>query len=807
MSIRSTYDRLILGHPRLVVFLTLAVLAFCFYEARYFKLDASSDALLLENDPDLRYYTEIKRYFGSDEFLILTFEPNGELFSQPVLAVLGDIVGDLKALDSVDQVHSVLAAPLFHSPKVSLVQLATGYQTLQKETVDLDLAVEELTQSELYRNFLISPDGKVTAIQVTFKKDPVFQNLTRRRQDLRYKKFDTGLSPAEEVELATIDLTWRQTGDRYSEQWTADVAAVRAIMARYQDKGKLFLGGVPMIVADMIDFIRTDLVIFGIGVIVFLIMTLGLIFRSPRWVLLPMLTCVSTGVIMIGMLGWTDWRATVISSNFLLLLFIITMSMAIHFAVRYRNRQASDATLSHRELVLDAAATVAIPCLYCTLTTMVGFGSLLVSGIKPVIEFGRMMAYGIGVAYLVVFLFLPAMMMLLPLGRTATAAYKSVYLTDAFARLTHRRGALILVVCMLFLIAGVGGIASLSVENRFIDYFKQSTEIYRGMEVIDGQLGGTTPLEIILEGEGKDFWWRAENRERLRGLHQFLESQPEVGKVLSLDSVMQVAEKINDGQPINGFLLGMMRQLVPADLKVVVIDPYINDAGDRARLELRVRETYKDLKREALIDKVESYLAGPMAMPAGKARLTGLYVLYNNLLQSLFTSQILTIGVVFLATWLMFCILFRSAYLATIALIPNIFPVVFVLGTLGWLGIPLDIMTITIAAITIGIAVDHTIHYVVCFKREFQNDGNYVQTMYRCHGSIGRAMYYTSLTIIFGFSILALSNFIPNIYFGLFTGLAMTVALVAAMTLLPKLIIWLKPLGRENPANGAAPAR
>ena len=669
---------------------------------------------------------------------------------------------------------------------------------MEKESVDLDLAVVELTESELYRNFLISPDGKTTAIQVTFTKDPTFQILSRRRQDLRYQKADGGLTPKERKELAEINQTWQVINDRHATQWTRNVAAIRTVMERYRQHGTLYLGGVPMIVSDMVDFIKNDLVVFGIGVILFLIVTLGIIFRSWLWVLLPMSTCISTGIIMIGTLGWTNWRATVISSNFLLLLFIITMSMAIHFAVRYRNRQTADATRSHRALVLDAAATVATPCFYCTLTTMVGFGSLLVSGIKPVIEFGRMMACGIGVAYLVVFLFMPAMMMLLPRPKPARPGSGNGSLTERFARLSHHHGTLILVVCFLFLIAGGSGITMLSVENRFIDYFKESTEIYRGMEVIDEQLGGTTPLELVLDGEGEDYWWQPENRARLRDLHQYLESQPEVGKVLSLDSVMQVAEKVNGGQPLNGFLLSMLRRLVPADLKAAVIHPYVNEAGDQARIELRVRETFKELKREALIAKIEDYLAKSSPGPPEQVRLTGIYVLYNNLLQSLFTSQILTIGVVFLATWLMFCILFRSLYLATIAIVPNIFPVVFVLGTLGWLGIPLDIVTITIAAITIGIAVDHTIHYVVCFQREFPHDRDYVQTMYRCHGSIGKAMYYTSLTIILGFSILALSNFIPNIYFGLFTGLAMTVALLAAMTLLPKLIMLLKPLGPEG---------
>ncbi len=411
-------------------------------------------------------------------------------------------------------------------------------------------------------------------------------------------------------------------------------------------------------------------------------------------------------------------------------------------------------------------------------------------------EFGKMMSMGIGVAYLLCFSLLPSLLVLFSKGGGGKARTGSFSLTESFARFSEHKGGVLLVIALILGLLGVLGIERLTIENKFIDYFKDSTEIHAGMEVIDTQLGGTTPLEIILEGEGEDYWFKPENRARLRQIHDYLDGMPETGKVLSLDTLLKVSEDINGGKPLNSFLLLSLRKFIPEDMKQAVIYPYVSPDFSQARIVVRVVESYPELRREALLGNIRQFLTNTMDLDESEYRITGMYVLYNNMLQSLFSSQIKTIGAVFLATWLMFVILFRSFYLATIGLIPNIFPVIIVLGALGWLGIPLDMMTITIAAITIGIAVDHTIHYIHRFKTEFPKDRDYVACMHRCHNSIGVAMYYTSITIIAGFSILALSNFVPTIYFGLFTGLAMTVALLGAMTLLPKLMIILKPLGR-----------
>ncbi|CAM2065447.1 MMPL family transporter [Sulfidibacter corallicola] len=794
------YDASILARPYTVLATVVLVALFFGLFTPRFQLEASSDSLILDDDADLRYYQTIRKQFGEDSFLIITYKPEGDLFSDEVLGRLRAMVTDLKGLEPVDEVQSILDVPLLLSPKLSIAALIQGLPVLEDARVDRDLAKIELTESPFYEKQLISTDGTTTALQVTLKPDAHFETLNLRRNDLRARKFEGTLSETERRELAQVDHSYRKASIRQTERQEATVDQVRGILDRYRGDAEIHLGGVPMIVADMIDFVRRDIAVFGIGVFLFLVLSLSVIFRRPRFVVVPLIACAGTVLIMIGFLGFVDWRATVISSNFTSLLLIITMSMAIHVAVRYHELREAEPDLDQSQLVARTAAGVGLPCFYCALTTMVGFGSLVVSGIKPVIDFGLMMAVGIMVAYLMVFAVFPPILKLLSRGTIRPFGAERGSLTGFLADVTERRGNALLIVAAVLLVVSVLGLNRLSVDNRFIDYFKESTEIHRGMRIIDQQLGGTVPLEIIVEGEGANYWASPQNLAKLRRIHQFLDDLPETGKVLSLDSAIRVAEEVH-GAPMNRIIFAMVRRLLPERFKAAVMDPFVSDDFSRLRLVARIVESDPNLERQALVDKIHHFMREEAGLGPDQYRLTGMYVLYNNMLQSLFRSQITTIGSVFFAILIMFTILFRSLKLALIGIVPNLFPVLLVLGTMGWLDIPLDLMTITIAAITIGIAVDHTIHYIHRFKREFEKNRNYIATMRTCHAGVGRAMYFTSLTIIAGFSILCLSQFIPTIYFGLFTSFAMLVALLASMTLLPKLLLLLQPLGPERAAE------
>ena len=826
------FDRVVLGHPKTVILCVLIVVGFLGFGARDFRLDASAETLLLENDEDLRYARVISSRYGQQDFLVLTYTPGGDLFSPETLTSLARLRDDLGSLEGISSVLSILDVPLLESPPISLKELTGDLPTLDSPTVDRNLARIELRQSPLYRNLLVSSDLKTTALLVYLSDDDVYRDLLVHRNELQRKKDSGSLTPKERAELKSVVEQFRQHRDEMRRRRHQLIISIRTIMDNYRRDAELFLGGVSMIADDMITFIKNDLKVFGIGVLLFLILMLFIIFRKIRWICLPLLCCVVSVICMIGLLGWFGWEVTVISSNFISLQLIITLAIVIHLIVRFREMLVRNPQAPNRELILDTVLLKLKPCVYAVLTTITGFGSLVLCDILPVINFGWMMIAGLIVSLTVTFLLFPAVLILIPKETPPKKGEWRFSITSILARFTEAHGVLIVGISGLVLLGSVIGILRLNVENCFIDYFHENTEIHQGMKLIDQRLGGTTPLDVIIDFEENEaqtaptepavtesdetfdefdefdeydeaaadekYWFNAEKMARIKTVHNYLDNLPETGKVLSLATLLGITEKLNSGKPLDSFELALLYNETPDEFKTMLIKPYVSVEHNQVRFWARVRDSDKTLRRNELLKKIKKDLTGMLELNEENIHLASMLVLYNNMLQSLFGSQILTLGITVLLLTGMFLVLFRSLKIALIALLPNVLSVAVVLGVMGWLNIPLDMMTITIAAISIGIAVDDTIHYIHRFKDEFQKDRRYLHTMHRCHGSIGHAMYYTSITIIIGFSILTLSNFIPSVYFGLLTGLAMLIALLAALTLLPQMLILVKPFGKET---------
>lgn len=844
-ALKTFYEHLVIRRPKTVLLLVALLALAAALGLPRFKLDASADSLTLEADRSVDYYREIAERYASGDFLVVTYRYKGaDLFDDGSLATLGRLRDELAGMDGVTSVQSILDVPLLYSPKLSITEISDGIRTLSTPGTDKKLARQEFLSSPIYRELILSPDGQTTALLVNLELDSRGIELVRERDALRRKRNSEGLTAEEAARLETVSAVYLQHRTAQEQRSRARVEEVRQILDQYKGEAELFLGGVSMITADMISFIQSDLVVFGTGILLFIIVTLLIIFRQLRWVLIPLATCVTTAVMMLGLLSWLDWRLTVISANFVALLLIITLAITIHLAVRYREYAAQHPEWTREQLALAAVRFMAKPCLYTALTTIVAFVSLVVSGIRPVIDFGWMMTMGVTLALTLSFLMIPALLMLLPKRTGGMGADNSHAFTLLFSRFAERRRGIVLGVSLLAAIASAVGISQLKVENRFIDYFDDSTEIYQGMLVIDRRLGGTVTLDIILdkpeieepafegeedpfamggdeefdgeetateEGAGEDpfatddpfggegeaaeqsYWFTVAGLAQIEQLHDYLEQQPEIGKVQSLATLYKVARDLNDG-PLNDFELAVARTSLPEEISDVLVEPYLSVEHQQARITLRVMETDPNLRRGELIQRIYDYAENEMGITPEYMHQTGLLVLYNNMLQSLFKSQILTLGAVFIGILLMFLVLFRSLWLAIIALVPNMLAACVVLGGMGLAGIPLDMMTITIAAITVGIGVDHAIHYIYRFRDEFAKDGDYLATMHRSHATIGRAMFYTAITIIAGFSILALSEFVPSIYFGLLTALAMSAALLGSLTLLPLLLLLIKPL-------------
>ena len=832
----ALFDRVVLGHPGTVLLAVLIAVGFLGYQGRHFRLDASAETLVLEDDADLRTARQITDRYGQQEFVVVTYRPEGDLFSPASLEALTRLRDELEGLDCVESVRTIMDVPLLESPPLPLKALKDGLPTMRSSpTVDRGLASAELRNSPLYRNLLLSPDGRTTALLVNFPDDRAHEQLLRRRDELRDRAAAGTVGDAERAELDEVTRQLRVHADQAAGRRHRDIAAIRDVMDRHRAHAELFLGGVRMIADDMITFIRNDLTVFGLGGAAALVIMLGVIFRRVRWVCLPMLCCAASAVAVTGLLGWLGWQVTVISSNFISLQLILTLAVVIHLVVRYRELLARDPLADNRRLVLDTARGMFKPCAFATLTTMAGFGSLLLCDILPVIMLGWMMMVGLTVSLVTTFLIFPAVLVLLPKETPPTGPGRHASFTRGLARLTQAGRVPILLAGGAVMIVSLVGIRRLEVENCFIDYFRPDTEIHRGMKVIDEKLGGTTPLDVIVDfgpsetppadpqpattaadrddfdvfeqfddideaGSKERYWFTAEKMSKIRSAHRYLESLPETGKVLSLATALDVAEKLNGGKPLDSFELALLYDNTPDQFRQLLVAPYASVEHNQARLSVRVVDSSKHLRRNALLRKIQSELPGAIGVEPDRVRLAGLLVLYNNMLQSLFGSQILTLGLTVALLTGMFLVLFRSLRVALIAMLPNVLPVAAVLGVMGWMGIPLDMMTITIAAIGVGIAVDDTIHYIHRFKQEFAAGGDYLATMHRCHGSIGRAMYYTSITITIGLVLLSLSNFIPTVCFGLLTALAMVIALLADLTVLPALLVLIKPFGKPTRA-------
>ena len=816
---------IVTSKPKMVLVLLLAFLGIMSLFINEFKMDASSDSLVLENDEDFKYYREITNNYASSDFLVVIFTPNGELFDRKTINKVKEIVSDFESVKGVNSVLSYLDAPLLFSPKMGMRELANNLRTIEDEEVDLSLAKEEFKGSPLYSELLVSKDSTSTAIQLTLEFDSEYNNLIKERDKLKDLLDDPSISRdikgSTSNDLQIVNSKINQINTEESIKRDDLISQVRTVMKQHSDEGTLYLGGTAMIASDMMSYVQSDLNTFGLGVFILFLISLSIVFRSIRWVALPLFCSAGITFLVIGLLGFLDWRVTVVSSNFVALLLIISISLSIHLIVRYQE-VASRGTLSgQKEIVGQTYREMFVPCLYTALTTIVAFASLSISEIKPVIDFGRMMALGITIAFIFIFTALPSLMSILEVKPSDSKKDFKHSATLRFSSLTAKFGNQILILSATLLLVAVFGINKLTVENRFIDYFKDTTEIYIGMELLDKKLGGTAPLDLIINSpketninseedpfdefeddfgddeESNGYWWNTINIKKIEEIHDYLEDKKEIGKVLSIASGIKVAEELKDGSELSEFDLALIKNLLPEDIKETLLSAYISEDENQVRISSRVLETSRGLNRNELLSSIEKDLKDKFNLEEDQFRLTGLAVLYNNMLQSLFTSQIKTIGIVFGIIFIMFIFLFRSLYLAVIGMTPNLLAAAVVLGTMGLARIPLDIMTITVAAISVGMAVDNTIHYIHRFKIEFRKTNNYEQSMINSHTTIGRAMFYTSSTIIIGFLVLILSNFNPTVYFGIFVSLAMFMALVGALTLLPKLLIVFKPLGKE----------
>ena len=796
--ISNIYKYIILKNPKTVLIFIILTALFFGYNSKDFRLDASSETLLIEGDPDLKYLQEINEKFGSKDFLVLTLTPNESIISDNVINNILSLKYKIQSLNWVHNVITILDIPLLDSSDEPLMDRIKNYRTLKDENIDRERGFNEIASSPVFKNFVISEDKTTTGIIVNIKSTETNAKQFQSKKELQTYK------------------------DKLKEKNHNNILEIREIIKSFSDIGKIHLGGIPMIADDMMTFIKSDIFTFGIGVFLFIVLTLWYVFRKFIWILIPISSCFLSVLIMTGFLGIMGWKVTVISSNFIALMLILTMAMNIHMSTRYLQLKTTLENKPTNELIYLATSKMFWPIAYTVLTTICAFLSLIFSEIKPIIDFGWMMTFGLITSFIVTFTLLPSLLNLMASEKIDVQEKSFTNFTGFLANCSITKKKLIYVISILLIILSIFGISKLKVENSFINYFSKDTEIYRGMKLIDEKLGGTTPLDIILKFDTKTnnevseksdefddweedentsddskYWFTKDKIDRIKNVHTYLENLDHIGKVLSFYSIIEIATTLNNNNELGTLEMGVLYTKLPENIKREIVDPYISVTNNEARISLRIKDSSKDLRRNELIKKINYDLNNKLNLKEESYKLGGVLILFNNLLQSLFKSQILTLGLVMLGIFIMFLILFRNVKISLIGVIPNFIAAFSILGLIGLLNIPLDMMTITIAAITIGIAVDNSIHYIYRFIEEFKHNQNYNEVIKICHSSVGVAILNTSITIVFGFSILVLSNFIPTIYFGIFTGIAMLLAMLLVLSLLPALITLIKPFGIE----------
>jgi len=813
------YSNFVITKPLIILALVFLTIFISFKGISNFKLDASSDALVLEGDLALKKYRENEEEFGDSSFLIVTYEPNNELFTKEALSTLEEIEQKLSSIDGVDSVLSLLDAPIFFQPKVSLTKVSDNLKDLTTEGIDLELAKDEIINNPIYKDLIISADGSITAMQVVLRANDEYDLLINKR----YEILDS-LSAKEPItkevrlslikELQSINQRISSLNDNESKFNSNLVQEIRNILGFYKNEATLYLGGPAMITSDMMDYIKSDLIVFGSAVALVFAFMLYLFFGNIWFVILPILNAFFTTFVTAGFLGFMDWKISVVSSNFIALLLILTISLTVHVLVKINElkKESSD----YKNSLIDSVNQMFLPCFFAAITTAVAFLSLLLGDLKPVIEFGKMMAFGISIAFIFTFSFLPSAISLLK--ESQSKDYLSLHkITNKILSLAKNNSLSIYLVFASTFCILIFGTTKLIVENRFIDYFDEETEIHQGMLEIDKNLGGTATLDIIIrepfeeisedliaddffddglfdddDSNASGYWWNVYSLAELENIHDYLESLPEIGKVLSVSSGIKLARMINDGKDLNDLELALLRSVLPEDIRETLLYSYINSDDSIVRISTRVNESAENLNRKDLLEKISYDLQTKFNLSEERFEMTGLAVLYNNMLQSLFQSQIGSLTLVFSVIALMLLLIFKSFKIMVIGLIPNIFVASSVIGTLGLLRIPLDIMTITVAAISVGMAVDNTIHYIYRYKKEMKATKSVEQALLNAHTTTGRAIFYTAATIATGFSILSLSNFFPTQLFGIFTALAMLVAFISSLSLLPNLLVKFK---------------
>ena len=836
-KIKQKLARMLVSAPKLSLALALILCAFLCAFAPKLAIDASTQTLLLENDKDLELWRDITKRYEIPNTLVIAYTPNSDLLSQSSISTLAALSKDLAQIKGVKSVFSMLDAPLLLSSGLKFSDLLGTIPTLKDSNASKEAIKAEFLSSPFYKNSLVSSDFKTTALLLTLEPNSRYNefiasitalentlktaenNATAKtllkEQRAAFKAYRDELRIAEHDQITQI----RQVIAKYNQNSQTRIPYQDEFLNSqtripYQaSSSQLFLGGINMIADDMIAFVRSDLATYGLATLLLCSLCLFVYYLQLRYVFLAIFICLVCVGVTSGLFGLLGFEITVISSNYIALQLIITLSVVIHLINSYREFFRKKSSFSQKAIVYLALKERMSPCFFAIFTTIIGFISLVFSDIRPIISLGVMMSASITLSLIFSFWLFGSIMSLLSKKSVNTAFERYFSLTTLCAKiaLNLRARKVVFAISALGLCVGLWGISKLSVENSFIGYFKENTDIYKGMELIDNKLGGTVPLDIIISfkkdkkeprnsslddefadefasSDAAQYWFNERRMSVLKSVNEYLKNKEFIGSVSSLADLLEVGKELNEGRELDALALALIYSSLSGERRELILTPFVSIENDELHFSVRTLDSDPRLKRAEFLRTLQNEL-NELVKGDAQVKISGAMKLYTNMLDSLFSSQINSLGFVLLAFFVTFWLIFASLRLAIIAICINILPLICVLGAMGLAGLSLDIMSITIGSISLGIGVDSAIHYIYRYKRELAHFKDSKKAIIASHASIGYALYYTSFAIFIGFGVMISSNFWPTIYFGALTDLVMFFMLASSLILLPSLLL------------------
>ncbi|MCW8108262.1 MMPL family transporter [Alteromonas ponticola] len=774
-----------------------ALLGVMGYFVTQFKIDASAETLLVK-DNKLYIQTQIaNQRFSPDEFILLAYKPEHKLFSEATFNDLHSLTQSLRKLERVKAVTSILTVPLINNADALTGGTEVSSLTWEKQRYSPAQMEKLISGHPIFTDLLINQQETATAIQIVFEQNSELADIETQMTKIQANLLNRELTEEEEQTLASLQQQADPIKQALTEQRQKEIAQIENIASEVKDRASTYMGGSYVVGQHLIDIIKSDLISFGsaiAGVIAFLLLVL---YRSIKWVLFPLFACAVSVLLTMGIFGMLDMRTTVISANFVALQLILTLAVMIHLIGSYRDISRDDHSLSQRERVVATLEDKLSPCFFATLTTSVGFGSLIFSGLQPVVAFGWMMLAAMLVTMAVGLLLFPSLLCLLPKTKETQDFTFVKRILNVLKRMNLAIPKTVVSVSLIVAILIALGITRLDVENSFIDYFDQDTQVHQELAFIDKEFGGSTPLDVIIDlkqsNQNDELQLTADSVGRLQLVQAAIEAFDATGSVTSVVNFTRLAKKLNNDIPLTEYELTTIYHLLDKEVVNQLVGAYYSPDSKQMRVSIRIQDTTEGLDRETFIENLSADLKS-VGLEAQNFTFTNLFILYQDILSRLFDSQIKTLGIVYGVLGLVLLAIFRSMKIALIALVPNILTTLGILGVIGWIGIPLDIMTITIAAIAMGIAVDDTIHFLHAYLQGLKaTDESHSQAQAASNsafGHTGLAILFTTTIIAIGFSLFGFSNFLPSVYFGLLTATAMLMALITDVTLLPALLNW-----------------